>query len=702
MNYRTRLVELPLNPTMRSRLLSHSRLLHILTKNVKEHILSKTAITIFILNFLVLLWYIFFEYRLEFHSDAAAKVLLAREMLTTKSFFPSDWNYVNSDLWIFFGNVFIAPLLLAIPAGYFSHAWAELVTAILVLIGASMLLKLTQCSTTRRWVILACFAGGISPLTAAIIYGEGAYGIDFFLSCCLIYTGWHTINSPKKIISAAGFFVVIVLVAWGNPSRAIVYFVAPAIASGVYLLIQSLNKSEKLTKSIYFIIILAGSLLGSALHLYSFSSTQNSIGAANAQWLDVTTGISNITLTLKHLILIYGLVPPAGEKVSALASGVPLIRFFIALVIIGLLPACMKIAFKKGAPQTGFIAVHLMSLIGIVLLFQLMTSIPALTYVHSARYLTQPALLALLLILSNEISKSSRLISIGTATVFVVLSTSAPRNLTELNQPNSYTFHEHQEPSIDNDRLASFLSPNELRYGYASFWNAGNISVLSEEKSLVRQINIRDGLVTPYRWLSSDRWYLPDTWRGPTFLLLTQAEARQVDLAKMAAYGAIAIDKLTIGNYLIYTFRDNLALHLPNWNDQIGVPYVYKMGPSTMHGVGSVIWDTEAKAYALQSKAWDNGYLHYGPYITYFPGTYEVTFEIEQSSPFTTVVLDVFSASIIVEKTLTSQLEKKTVRFTIDKTSQLEFRVRVFGPGQTTLRSISVTKLDKPKVRRFN
>ena len=53
------------------------------------------------------------------------------------------------------------------------------------------------------------------------------------------------------------------------------------------------------------------------------------------------------------------------------------------------------------------------------------------------------------------------------------------------------------------DGLKNFLLKNGLHYGYAKFWYAGVLSVLSDEKLLVRQVVFDQGLPKPDRWLSS-------------------------------------------------------------------------------------------------------------------------------------------------------------------------------------------------------
>jgi hypothetical protein len=73
---------------------------------VLKSISIPVALLILVVNFLLLSWYIFFGYQTNFHSDSAAKVLLAREIVEMGDYFPDAWNYVNGDLFVLFGQTF--------------------------------------------------------------------------------------------------------------------------------------------------------------------------------------------------------------------------------------------------------------------------------------------------------------------------------------------------------------------------------------------------------------------------------------------------------------------------------------------------------------------------------------------------------------------------------------------------------------------
>ena len=75
--------------------------------------------------------------------------------------------------------------------------------------------------------------------------------------------------------------------------------------------------------------------------------------------------------------------------------------------------------------------------------------------------------------------------------------------------------------------VADFLEENGLQYGYATFYNAEEYSVLSDNKVRIRGVLFDDKEIMPYNWLTSSRFYEPDYYRGNTFLMISDAELKR-------------------------------------------------------------------------------------------------------------------------------------------------------------------------------
>lgn len=76
------------------------------------------------------------------------------------------------------------------------------------------------------------------------------------------------------------------------------------------------------------------------------------------------------------------------------------------------------------------------------------------------------------------------------------------------------------------ESLCEFLEENELEYGYATFWDANSITLLSDSKVKVRCIRIDAGIISPRLYQTNINWYKDNSYDS-YFLLLTPQEYLQ-------------------------------------------------------------------------------------------------------------------------------------------------------------------------------
>ncbi|HOC34445.1 MAG TPA: hypothetical protein PLH98_15645 [Ruminococcus flavefaciens] len=86
------------------------------------------------------------------------------------------------------------------------------------------------------------------------------------------------------------------------------------------------------------------------------------------------------------------------------------------------------------------------------------------------------------------------------------------------------------DPHKRNDLfgLEEFLENMELENGYATFWQANSITVLSGNKVKVREVIINDGTVRKRFYQSSKKWYDDMEGKDEYFLLLTNSEYKHL------------------------------------------------------------------------------------------------------------------------------------------------------------------------------
>jgi len=246
--------------------------------------------------------------------------------------------------------------------------------------------------------------------------------------------------------------------------------------------------------------------------------------------------------------------------------------------------------------------------------------------------------------------------------------------------------------------IVNFLEKHELQYGYATYWNAGILSVLSDEKVRVRQIQLSGGIPVPMRHLSSNRWYLPNAWAGKTFLLLSNEEASLIDQEEMKVYGQKIIQKLSFGNYTIFVFAHNIAAGMPGWDRTYTTPAVFNASKYSASRVGRLVVRDNGSSALVANKG-ESGPLHYGPYVDVDPGDYQVIFDV--SSPYNkagTIRLDVASSpdqKLYAEKVLSSSVALQVLQIHLEKKKTLEFRVWALGTERVVYKSVSIVRVEQ-------
>ena len=526
-------------------------------------------------NLVLLCWYIFVGYKSDFHSDSAAKVLLAREIVETGQYFPQDWNYVNGDLFVLFGHTFIVPLLAFMPAGYLSHAISGLISAMLILSGAWFLTGLTRVSVSRRIMIVAALASGISGCMAENLYGQVSYGVFVYFSCYILFFTYRFFHASRKQATYHGLalFCVFCIASWSNPQRALVLYALP-IWAAIAWHIQGLAHTEfsgRMKNGWYVIaIVFAGLVLGVICRSFTLAGLHTGFKSLPAYWLSYDFMLRNAILTPQSFLALFGGLPTAGGEVVSKIGIYEAARLTSCLALMGLMPYAVHASLRQKGSGIAFLAAFALTAFAGVFFIQVATTVPKNDPILISRYFVPALVLFLILTLSQKPGWSKApIVSLCIAAVGACFVTSAYPAFVEMGISSKFDRSTARHHALDG--LKDFLLENGLHYGYAKFWNAGVLSVLSDEKLLVRPIVMDQGRPKPDRWLSSNRWYRPGAWKGETFLLLTVREDEAdiledpVDWNLLEHYHCKPIRKLSFEEFRVFVFPDNPAGYLPGW-----------------------------------------------------------------------------------------------------------------------------------------
>ena len=587
------------------------------------------------INLALLAFFIVIDYQLIFHSDSAVKNLLAQEIYETGQYFPRDWNYVNGDLWVFYTQTFVIPLLPFARNGYLLHAASDLVSAALILWGTWLVTGLLEQARVARLTGMLVLSAGMSLIMAEHIFGQAAYGSMYYMACFLLYAYWSLSQAAegRALRWGVATAAMAALVFWANPQRALLFYGLPLLAAGAlqygqHRLARTPGGSGGARRQLRALgVLLAGIAIGIGLNRYSLSLTNSSVGLTALSWLDFKHMLSNTLGVAEGVLSLFGGIPYADGKVVSLAGAYAALRLVGALALLVLLPWALLRALRPATGPRQLVVAFTAVSLALNLFILLSTSLADMSApIASVRYLV-PTLMLMLLILTGVVlapdgpamAPLARAVGVG---AIALLATSAPTTYL-------YPFNEFRHLpwkgliiQTPDQQLTAFLEQNGLRYGYSSFWNAGRSTVLSDGKVKVRQIVMERGLPMPMRNLASSRWFDAAAWQGQTFLMLRDSELALLDQPLLARYAGQP-RMLRYGDMNVLVYPTNPAASLPAWDTGVSAPVRYNMDAQALHQIGVVDNGT------LRADPGQQGALHFGPMRRLAAGAYTVSFDLD-------------------------------------------------------------------------
>lgn len=387
-------------------------------------------------------------------------------------------------------------------------------------------------------------------------------------------------------------------------------------------------------------------------------------------------------------------MPAAGASVVSLAGLFDATRFLSGLVLLSLMPTAVARVFSGTCNGRVFFAVFTCALLALSLFLQLSTSSPDMSDpIQSSRYLIPSFLLLLVLTLTHKYNfRSNPILTLAYLFVCTILVFGA-YNTYVRSDVYSDSWGQVGQRQSGAMELVEFLKENGLRYGYASYWNAGKLSVLSDEAVLVRQVGFRNGIPVPMRHLSSDRWYKTGTWEGETFLLLQDHELSALNLDVLAVYQGYPSRELVFETFYIFVFPKNIALGTAFWDENIENELTFSASTHSNFNIGRYVPGDTGEIVAEKGEA---GALHYGPYLYVGPGDYRVTFQVLSGyNAKGAIRLDVAGPNqyILAERTLYSENGNEVLDFHLDEGTTVEFRALTLGTEKTSFEKVSIVRL---------
>ncbi|MDR2097330.1 MAG: hypothetical protein LBP37_02295 [Spirochaetaceae bacterium] len=475
-------------------------------------------LTVFIAGILIFTTYINFVYgRQWIDSDMASEMILGKLLANENRLVTPGWVY-STELRLVYQQLFYMPLFKIFDSWRVVRTITILLNSIVLLAAYFFMMKQLDVSKKTTLVTSMFLILPVSYDHWNIVLFGGYY--VFFIAMFFCYIGLSAVllNFDGRVVSAKKrntafiFFALLAFTFGAGGVRGPMDIQVPMFIAAlcVYFFKKDAALSSKpvLLSGAGLVLCAAGYVVNVMLHLFFRFLSHH-----GAHTIDLS-GIffQKLGDILYNFILFLGYT--ANAKIMA-PQGV--LNF--AIVIIAFLIFYMAVAIIKNrsvcgtsAVNTSFMLFFTVSIVYHVILFQILNEEPFTPHLIPSQILYVPALALIFEFVKKNMTRKKAAVFIS-AIVFTVLCNGMIRLYT---LPES-DYNSHRKDSI------SYIEENDLRFGFASFWNAnviteltnGRIEMLGLDPDDRHRLNV---------WLYPLVYKNPDYHEGETFLLLTRAE----------------------------------------------------------------------------------------------------------------------------------------------------------------------------------
>lgn len=481
---------------------------------------------VFLLTAGVTLYYITVLARGEFHGDCTDTIMWAAASYESGRLFDPTFTYA---CFLPFGvNLLMLPLIGLFGVSVTTHVIG--MALFFLLFTGSFLLMLREMEW--RWSSAFLAASALLALTLSspklreIFWGHTIYyslGVLFLFGGMWLFLRFFRLwkrRGEKKarvhlILTGVSFFVFTLLCATDGISALSIFalpLMAAVFAEGLMRTPALRSRTTALT-AVKVIVIGAAVAGGILLNKALVGEMRAGYEEAYSTW----SGMSNWVPHLQKLPLawlqLFGVEDMTGEPLASADSAVNLLRMLAALLL-AVLPVAAALCYKKfeKSAERIWIWIHWAGTAIITAGFvcgQLSAANWRLTPVMAT------ALVVSALFLRRFVTKN-RL----AALIAVPLALVAAYNVVSVAVLPADGYKDNVLYQLEEQ-----LEERGLTYGYATFWQANPITVISGERVRVRDVTVSDaGRVDPRAYQSSSRWYEDQPGVERYFLLLEPGE----------------------------------------------------------------------------------------------------------------------------------------------------------------------------------
>lgn len=621
----------------------------------------------------------------NFHSDAAATNRLVMERIRSGSFFPPDWYYVNGSISILGIDTLMMPLALIVKDPLLLRAMSCLLWLILFALaviwfhrtvftnyGYLISIPLLFCGFSGLFLDMFAFHGGYTPTITLLLIG-----LTIFLKT--IYPDFRIINKSTFIMLVVFLFIV-----GGLGINMAAYFAIPLLmAILLYYVIENFKASPKdfkttiIAPAMITVILMIATGGGLLVNKYIIGHVLMSTGASSPSYISMDSILElqrNCFLLLQSLLAWCGLEQNVTffsirGLLNILKVGFCCFVWFVGPILY--FKDYKKLTFYRKLFGLFFVAHVFVNIYMLLFCRELLTNIGAGRYLFTSLIFAIIILADVLLRYFMQSQCLARYLAVLCIIAIVVTS-------------GSMAVYTYYRPDIVAGKYAisNFLKEEGLSYGYATFWNAGNNTALSDYEVEIVSVVLGEANLTPHRWLSAEHWYDPNNHFGETFLMLTRDEYAMLDHTAYSQRFGEPVKVLEFQSYIIYVYPYNLAerawLYMDLESDVNLIPGM--QSSSTTFNVA------ENSATVLP------GGVLYGPYIHLDEGEYILTFDctLDSGATQTMRITAECGKTVILEKSFTEGINLVPISLSSAQ-SDVEFVFNNIAEAPFTISNLKLT-----------
>ncbi len=511
-------------------------------KNSKKFLSYFFPIAIFVVAFIITLYYITVVAKSEFHSDCTDTILWAYASYDSGSIFNENFKYAC--LLPFSTSLLMIPLIAIYGLSMTAHVMGMVIFFDLFVLFLFLMLR-EMGWQLRSSCLAAAFVLGItlsSEKLREIFWGHTIYyslgilflfiGTFLYFHCYNVLVKRHILRLDGKAtrrkdinftISAIVLLLFLLLTSTDGISSMSIFtlpFLAAIFAEQVLDNRRKLFDRRNIFVYIQLVVFAILVFLGTKLQAAWAGDITASYESAYSNYSEQSEWMTHLQKLPWAWLDLFGVEDMAGEKLMSLESVENLLHIFSA-ILIAVFPVIATCFYNKYPKNRNgkyiriWIWIH-WAVTAIVLLgyiFGLLaTAAWRLTPIVGTSMILTILVLHETLVVHKPAVRISAILALPIAAMCVMNFFGIARTPADC----------YQETELYE--LAAYLEAEDLTYGYATFWRANSITVISNSAVEVRSVTIDESGISEYYYQSLKSWFKSQKGQEDYFLLLDQGE----------------------------------------------------------------------------------------------------------------------------------------------------------------------------------